>query len=361
MEPPSQSEGAVLVTGISGNLGSRVLLQLSSFRVVGVDLYAPTAARGLSRFESMDLGDEASCDQLIRIFREENIRSVVHLAFVIDPVRTGILDVDRMWQVNVAGTARVMEAIAEVNRHGGNVSKFIFISSVSAYGPETPGQVTEESPLAAHTLPYAVHKKEADETVRARASRLGNCATFILRPHIFAGATMQNYLIGALRGTPTGKGKSAQRLRERGTRLPIVVPFGQRYLDNRFQFVHVDDVARLIVHILDQAALAPITILNVAGRGDALPFSDCATIAKAKLLRLPGKIACRAVLKLMWKLGISGVPPDALPYILGSYTMDTRRLQQYLGKEYENVVRYSIAEALADSFSTTERGEAASA
>src|SRR5205814_7135683 len=105
----------------------------------------------------------------------------------------------------------------------------------------------------------------------------------------------------------------------------------------------------------------PFTALNVAGRGEALPFSECAAIAKAKLLRLPGRMACRAVLKVMWKLGISGVPPDALPYILGSYTMNTRRLQQYLGKEYGNVIRYSIAEALADSFSTADRGEAASA
>jgi nucleoside-diphosphate-sugar epimerase len=209
MESPGQPDiGSVLVTGVSGNLGSRVLLQLSNRRVVGADLYAPVSAPNLTRFESMDLGDEASCDQLVRMLREENVRVVVHLAFVIDPVRTGILDVDRMWQVNVAGTARVMEAIAEVNRHGGNVSKFIFVSSVSAYGPETPGPVTEDYPLAAHTLPYAVHKKEADETVRARANRLGNCSTFILRPHIFAGATMQNYLIGALRGTPPARANS---------------------------------------------------------------------------------------------------------------------------------------------------------
>ena len=362
MESASElGEGSVLVTGVSGNLGSRVLLQLAGSRVVGTDLYAPLSAPSLARFESADLGDEASCDQLIRMLREENVRAVVHLAFVIDPMRTGILDVDRMWQVNVAGTARVMEAIAEVNRHGGNVSKFIFVSSVSAYGPETPGPVDEDFPLAAHTLPYAIHKKEADETVRARANRLGDCSTFILRPHIFAGATMQNYLIGALRGTPTGKGKRAERMRRRGTRLPIVLPFGQHYLDNRFQFVHVDDVARLIAHILRQPASVPLTVLNVTGRGEALPFSECTALANAKLLRLPGRLACRAVLNLMWMLGISGVPPDALPYVLGSYTMNTRRLQQYLGKEYENVIRYTISDALADSFVPAARREAAGA
>jgi nucleoside-diphosphate-sugar epimerase len=362
MDEASQSEaGTVLVTGVSGNLGARVLLQLADSRVVGVDLYAPPCSADLARFESIDLGDEASCDQLVRILREEQVRSVVHLAFVIDPLRTGIVDADRMWQVNVAGTARVLEAIAEFNRHGGNVQRFVFISSVSAYGPETPGPISEEFPLSAHTLPYAVHKKEADETVRARAYQLGDCSTFILRPHIFAGATMQNYLIGALRGTPTGKGKRAERLRQRATRLPIVLPFGERYLQNRFQFVHVDDVARLIAHILRLPAPAPLTVLNVAGRGEALPFSECASSANAKLLRLPGRIACRAALSLMWDLGISGVPPDSLPYILGSYTMNTLHLQQFLGHNYENVIQHTIAEALADSFVTETRTDAAGA
>src|SRR5213079_3665937 len=130
--------------------------------------------------------------QLIRIFREENIRSVVHLAFVIDPVRTGILDVDRMWQVNVAGTARVMEAITEANRDVAVVEKFIFPSSVSAYGSDLPRLVTEDFPLGGHTLPYAIHKMESDRVVQQRAPSLRGCSVYMLRPHIFAGASVQN-------------------------------------------------------------------------------------------------------------------------------------------------------------------------
>ena len=62
-----------------------------------------------------------------------------------------------------------------------------FRSSVSAYGPETPGPVKEDFPLGAHTLPYAIHKRESDEVVRYRAESLGDCCTYVLRPHIFAG------------------------------------------------------------------------------------------------------------------------------------------------------------------------------
>jgi nucleoside-diphosphate-sugar epimerase len=336
-----------------------VRLQLSAFDVVGVDLHPPRSADGLARFESLDLGEESSCDRMIALMREEEISAVVHLAFVIDPLQTGVLDEQRMWQINVAGTARVMEAIAERNRRGGAIEKFIFISSVSAYGPETPGPVDEDFPLAAHTLPYAVHKKDSDAVVRARARQLGDCATFILRPHIFAGTTMNNYLIGALRGTPTGKGKLAGRLRGRDKRLPIVLPFGKKYLENQFQFVHVDDVARLLAFILERPAVEKLTILNVAGRGESLPFRECAALANSKIIRLPGRLACRMVLEIMWKVGVSGVPPAALPYILGSYTMDTSRLQQFLGSDYEQVIRFTIREALLDSFQPASQKNAA--
>ncbi len=346
----------VLVTGVAGNLGLRLLRELPDLQVVGVDKAQPRTNLPL-RFESVDLGEEPSCQQLVTLLRETHAQSVVHLAFVIDPVRTNVLDADRMWRINVAGTARMIEAIAVVNRTGGAVKKLIYPSSVSAYGSDFPKAVSEDYRLGGHTLPYSIHKREADQLVQDRASTLGDCATYILRPHIFTGATMQNYLVGALRGTPTGKGRLAARLREKGTRLPIVLPMGQKYLDTKWQFVHVDDMARLIAHILRREQRpGELTILNVAGRGPMLRFADCARIAGAKMVRLPGQAACRAVLRLMWALGISGVPPEALPFFTGSYTMDTTRLQKFLGPDYQKVIQYTTEAALADSFRNDSAG-----
>lgn len=341
----------VVVTGISGNLGLRLLSQLAGYSVVGVDLTAPATSLPL-RFEQMDLARESSCRQMVELLQRTRATAVVHLAFVIDPVRTGVLDTDRMWQINVAGTARVMEAIAEVNRnHGGQVQKFIFPSSVSVYGPELTGPAAETSPMNARTLPYAIHKREADEVVQYRASQLGGCSTYILRPHIYAGATVQNYLIGALRGTPTGRGKIAQRWREKGVRLPLIMPSGERYRRNLFQFVHVDDVARLMAYILYRRETSPRTlILNVAGRGDAISSSRCVEIAAQKVMRVPSEAICRLILRVLWTLGISGMPPEALPYVIGSYTMDTSRLRAFLGTDYERVIRYTTEEALRDCF-----------
>jgi nucleoside-diphosphate-sugar epimerase len=348
----SDPKHTVVVTGAAGNLGLRLLPLLSDFSVYAVDVNEPATELPM-KFERMDLGQDASRDQLVKLLRDSGASSVVHLAFIIDPVMMGVLDVDRMWQINVAGTVRVIDAISEVNRTGGNIRKFIYPSSVSAYGSETPGPVTEDFPLGAHTLPYAVHKREAEKLVQSRATGMGACSTYILRPHIYAGASMQNYLIGALRGTPSGRGRLAGWLRRKRVRLPLVLPYGRKPLDKKFQFVHVDDVARLIAWIVSRQERGPeMVILNVPGSGPALSLRRCIEIAQATVVPLPAEIFCRWTLRLMWNLGISGVPPEALPYMIGSYTMDSTRLRAFLGDEYDQVIQFSVEQALADSFRT---------
>jgi nucleoside-diphosphate-sugar epimerase len=345
------SKPRVVITGISGNLGLRLLRLIhDEFDVIGVDVAPPRSDFPL-QFEKIDLGSESACNQLVRVLRESKARAVLHLAFVIDPLRTGVIDVEKMWQINVAGTARVMEAITEINRHNGNIETFIFPSSVSAYGPNTPGPVKEDYPLGAHTLPYAIHKQESDEVVRYRAESLGKCMAYILRPHIFTGSTVQNYLVGVLRGAPDGKGRLAERLRRKGKRLPMFYP-GRKYLDSRFQFVHVDDMARLLAYLLrlPPAGKNGLKILNVASRGEPIRLEEAAQIANARLMRVPGRIALNIIIQLGWSLGISAVPPEAAPYMIGSYTMDTTRLKEFLGEDYTAVIQYTITEALEDCF-----------
>lgn len=343
----------VVVTGVAGNLGQRLLAQLADFEVIGIDLKPPVGS-SVKRFVQMDLGQENSCRELTLLLRDTRAVAVVHLAFVLDPVRTGVLDVDRMWHINVAGTARVMEAITEANREEAVVQKFVFPSSVSVYGTDLKKAASEDSPLNAHTLPYAVHKMECDKVVQQRAPSLRGCSAYMLRPHIITGASMDNYMVGAFRGTPNGRSKRAERMREEGKQLPCMLPYGDKYLANKIQFVHVDDVARLIAFLVrkTEPEAQRLTILNVAGRGEPLTFEGCIGIARSRLVRVPGLWVMEKFLSYYWKAGVSSIPPEALPYMTSEYTMNTDRLRKFLGPDYERVLQYTIVDAFADSFKT---------
>jgi nucleoside-diphosphate-sugar epimerase len=187
--------------------------------------------------------------------------------------------------------------------------------------------------------------------VQQRARELFDCRTYILRPHIYAGASVNNYLLGAFRGTPTGGSARAARWRTKGKRLPCMLPLGERYRNKLFQFVHVDDVARLIAHILRRTAHDPqLTILNVAGRGDPLTLGECIRRSGNRMLPVPTRLLFGAVLRVLWNMNISGIPPEVVPYMTGSYIMDTSRLQSFLGPQYEEVIQFTIEQALQDSF-----------
>jgi nucleoside-diphosphate-sugar epimerase len=343
------SKPTVIITGVAGHLGTRLLPLLGMFSIVGIDVTPPKTER-VVHFVRMDLGREESCRELYHLIQEKQPVAVVHLAFVLDQVRMGVFDQQRMWQINVAGTARVMEAIAEANRDQVIVEKFLFPSSVAAYGPSADGELAEEAPLRAHGYPYGLHKKECDEVVQQRAPSMRGCSSYILRPHIFAGAEVDNYLVGIFRGTPNGPSRRAKRMREQGKRLPCVLPYRKRYLQNRVQYVHIDDMARLIAHILEREPESKrLSILNVAGRGEPLTVARCVELSGSKLVRVPGEWACKAALEFAWRRGLSAIPPEMAPYMLGECIMKTDRLKTFLGHDYEHVMRYTIEDAFVES------------
>ncbi len=341
---------AILVTGVSGNIGSRLVpLLTSDFDVIGVDL-RPFSTSGLARFEAVDLGKEPSCEQLVRLLAETRASVVVHLAFMTDPHREGAFDIEKMWRVNVLGTARVMEAIAETNRHRPTVRKFICPLSATLYGPDTPVFINEDYALNAHTLASAVHAQEADAVVRYRSDTLGDCSTYLLRTSTVTGATVRNYAIDAMRGVPLGSGAWAERMRRGNKRLPFVTDMAKQSTERQLQFVHVDDVARLIAGIASRDHADPqLSVMNVSGRGEPVTFAQVAEISGAKIVRLPRWVA-RQLLGLLVKFKVAEIPVESLPYLLGSCTLDTTRLGTFLGSDYKRIFQYSVRDALADTF-----------
>ena len=354
------SKPTVLVTGISGSIGRRLLAHLSDFQVIGADIREPEAHENLFRFEKVDLAEERSCDQLLDLMGAYGPESVVHLAFVDNPTQTRRLDTHTLWSINVAGTSRVIEAIAEHNRMIGGIEQFVFPSSAVVYGPQPALPVREEARLDARGLVYALQQQEADLTVQARASNLRRTKTYILRTQFFAGAGVENHPLAVLRGNPGESGFIAAQFRKRFKRLPLFVPSKGDYLEHKFQFVHVDDVARLISFIVHRHQPdGPLTILNVAGRGDSLSLRRCTEIANLPVKSLPGMELCRQAFSLLWRWEISDVPPEVLPYLLGSCVLDTARLRVFLGEHYRSIIQSTCEEALAESFAESREASVA--
>lgn len=340
----------ILITGVSGNLGLRLLPQLEECQVIGIDIRPPETSNALFRFETVDLAEERSCDQLLDLMRAYRPSAVLHLAFVPRHPREGPPLEQVQWSSNVIGTSRVIEAIAEHNRMVGGVEKFVFTSSFAVYGPQPELPVREEAPLRAQGLPSALQQQEADHTVQTRSGELRKCKTYVLRSHNHAGPGAHNFMLDILRGIPGNERSLGRRLQRRGDRLPLIVSSRGDTLEHKYQFVHVDDMARLIAAIVRRKdADAPLTLLNVAGRGDPLTLRRCAEIAGIAVKQMPTRSLGLRTLRLLWDLGASDIPPAALPYLYGSCALDTSRLRIFLGENYRSTIQHTSEEALRES------------
>jgi nucleoside-diphosphate-sugar epimerase len=122
-------------------------------------------------------------------------------------------------------------------------------------------------------------------------------------------------------------------------------------LEKRVQFVHIDDVARLIAHLLRRSAhrKKEPTVLNVAGRGDPVTLEQAAHVLDATIANVRYRWRMRRILQRRWKQGLTVTPPEALPFLIGSCGVDTTRLKQFLGKDYETVIQHTVTATLKES------------
>lgn len=158
----------VLVTGGAGYIGSTVAsacLDAGHSVVVLDDLSA--GRREFVRDLDFYQGDVADRALLDRVFSEQSIDAVVHCAARI-VVPESVERPLEYYQNNVGKTLKLLDAMA---RHG--VTRVLFSSSASIYGPDESFEVDEESELRASS-PYARTKFVTEMILRdvAEASDL---------------------------------------------------------------------------------------------------------------------------------------------------------------------------------------------
>jgi UDP-glucose 4-epimerase len=137
----------VLITGAFGYLGGRIAAALEHELVLGARRTPDWAARRFSDHEmrELDVLDPAMVERSVR-----GIDAVIHLASL-DEIEAA-RDPDLAVRVSGEGTRRMLAASYEAG-----VRRFIYLSTIHAYGPDARSPITEDLPLRP-VHPYALSR-----------------------------------------------------------------------------------------------------------------------------------------------------------------------------------------------------------
>jgi len=227
----------VLVTGGAGYIGSMVVAKLlergDQVTVLddlwfGGDALLPFLGNRNFRLTKADIVSRNS-DLDEKFF--SGIDSVIHLAAIVGFPACEEAGRDKVWDVNVEGTKKIYTAAARAG-----VSKLIFASSYSSYGESKQGElVTEESQLYPKSI-YAESKIAAENFLLSQADTqitapicLRLATVFGVSPRTRFDLMVNQFVLEAL---THGK-------------LSI---YEENY---KRSFVHVRDVARAILSVMD--------------------------------------------------------------------------------------------------------------
>ena len=131
----------ILVTGAAGYIGSHVcdVLLKAGYSIIAVDNFINSKVEALKGKDvKLYYSDIANRKVMSRIFNENNIDAVIHLAgYKVAP--ESVKEPLKYYRNNVAGTVALLEIMKEYG-----VKKLVFSSSAAVYGDSGPGAVSEE-------------------------------------------------------------------------------------------------------------------------------------------------------------------------------------------------------------------------
>lgn len=304
----------IAVTGVSGYLGSRVAAALASDAevdcVVGIDVVGPPApVADAIEFHEVDVRDP----ELGKFLTGAD--TVVHLAFVVDPMR----DEAEMADINLGGMRNVLAAA-----DASGVGRVVYTSSVSAYGahPDNPVPLRESDSLRANAdFSYGAHKMESEHILREWAAGRDTAVT-ILRPAIVFGTHVSNFISRTF--------EAPRRITILGHAPP-------------FQAVHEDDAAAAVVHVTLKAIAGTF---NVAA-DDVLSADEVDAIARRRSQPLAPR-AARRFAEVAWRWGQAEAPPGIVDYVMYPWVVSNEALRA-TGWAPRHTTREALAETVAAS------------
>lgn len=289
----SSRDGLVVaITGAGGYLGSRLIESLADDprvrRILAFDIRPPHPASAKVLSDDLDVRNPALEARLA------GVDVLVHLAFVMDPIR----DENEMRDVNVNGSQNAFKCAAKAG-----VKKIVYTSSAVVYGahPDNEVPLTEQSPLRANLdFSYPAHKLEVEYVVKEVAGEHPDLDWVVFRPAIVFGPHVDS---------------AWSRVLE----MPVLL--GVQGYSPPFQFVHEDDVARALTWaVLEDAS----GYFNLAAPG-WLEGDEVMAIVGRRRIDLPEPVAFQ-VAERMWNVGLSEAPAGILHYVMHPWVVSTEKL-----------------------------------
>jgi nucleoside-diphosphate-sugar epimerase len=282
--------GSVVITGLAGSIGQRLVPLLAGERVKGIDVRAWPACPVDVELVTADL----TTTDLVPLLRGAD--TLVHLAWMTTSARRQA----RWEKPNVDATRRVLAAATVAG-----VRSLVQLSSATVYGawPDNPIPLTEEAALRPNPgVDDAIAHAEAERLVGEWAEEHTGAAVCILRPATVLGPTPDGWLARAL-------GDHA------------AVRSGRS--DPPRQFVHVDDVASAVA-LAVHARLDGV--YNVAPDGSVTGEVVRGLAAGGLSVPVPGRSA-GTVARWAWDLHLSQLPPAVWPLIEHPWVIANDRLR----------------------------------
>jgi nucleoside-diphosphate-sugar epimerase len=314
-------EGPVVVTGGAGFLGGVVVERLlaggvTDIRVIDI-VPASTPADARVRHFTLDIR-KGRLDEPF-----EGARTVLHLAACQyhTPVARTTYELP-FFEINVDGTRRVLDAAK-----AGGARHLVFVSTNMVYGLPQTLPLTEEhrrDPFG----PYGQSKLEAEALVEAAQSAELDCA--VVRPGLIVGpgrAGVVERVFGWIRDN-----------------RPIVM-IGNA--NNRYEVMHVEDVASLVIAASRHRGFAAYNCASVSVPTMREWIEAVKEIAgsRSRIVGVPGR-AVKPVLALLERVKLAPLRKDQYLIADIDYYMDASLAKKDLGWS----PRYTGHEAILDTY-----------
>jgi nucleoside-diphosphate-sugar epimerase len=296
MATAGESSGlTIAITGASGYVGTKLVSLLSQDdrveRILGFDVVRPTGATPRKFvFDEMDVRNPALAT------RFEGADVVIHLAFVMDPIR----DEGLMRDINVNGSQNVFKSAGKAG-----VGKIVYTSSATVYGahPDNDLPLTEDSPLRANLdFSYPAHKLEVEYVVREIEEEYPDLILTVFRPSVVFGPHVDSAWSHLLE-------------------MPLL--FGVQGYRPPLQFIHEDDVARALQFAVFKDLGG---IYNLAPEG-WLEYDEVLALLGKRRVDLPEPMAF-SLAERMWGLGVGEAPAGMLHYVMHPWVVGTGKLTE---------------------------------